>query len=336
MKNLYRILVPNFVRLAIWEKRKTLILGNEFQRDKTRYLKYSGFNREDRDINSRLSRLMIEYHRLEKGLTLPCPRPGFGKQSALQLLDDLNAVVDLKDAGFIANDALATLAEYIEFQRSSGILEPELEQTYRRVLSRYGQGGQTQATSGTEAVNRQEILRSVSIDYGAFVGSRHSIRNFSDKPVDLSRIEQAVRWAQTAPSVCNRQTARVWVITRKDTVSKVVELQKGCRGFGEDIDKMIVITADLKRFVTVGERNQGWVDGGIFLMSLLLALHASGLGACPLNWCVEMDTDEDLRHLLGIPEEQSVIGLIAVGNLPDRLKVAKASRVPLEHILTFI
>lgn len=71
-------------------------------------------------------------------------------------------------------------------------------------------------------------------------------------------------------------------------------------------------------------------------MSLLNALHATGLGACPLNWCVAHETDQQLREAFGIPDEEVVIALVAVGHLPETFAVAKASRLPVEDLMEVV
>ena len=79
----------------------------------------------------------------------------------------------------------------------------------------------------------------------------------------------------------------------------------------------------------MGERNQCWIDGGMFAMSLVLGLHAQGLGTCFLNWSKSAPEDKAMRALLQLPPQEAIITLIAVGNLPRSLSVAKSVRPPL-------
>ena len=82
----------------------------------------------------------------------------------------------------------------------------------------------------------------------------------------------------------------------------------------------------------MNERNQCWIDGGLFAMSLVLGLHAQGLGTCFLNWSKSSPRDRAMRALLKLPPEEVIIVLVAVGHLPDTLEVARSARPPLDSV----
>lgn len=42
----------------------------------------------------------------------------------------------------------------------------------------------------------------------------------------------------------------------------------------------MLVTADLQAFMGSNERNEGYVDSGLFSMSLLYAMKSCGLAAC--------------------------------------------------------
>jgi nitroreductase len=154
------------------------------------------------------------------------------------------------------------------------------------------------------------------------------------RPLEPELIKQAVSMALTTPSVCNRQAwkARVFSDSKKN---EILAMQNGNRGFTELIDTVIIVTCDLDCFTSDGERNQPWIDGGMFSMTLLLALHSVGLGTCCLNWCVGKEQDMQLRESIKLPESEVVIMIIAVGHIPEKLMVARSSRKPLEDVLIF-
>jgi nitroreductase len=87
-------------------------------------------------------------------------------------------------------------------------------------------------------------------------------------------------------------------------------------------------------WLAIGERNQPWIETGMFAMSLIYALHAMGLGTCCLNWSVEPEKDEALKRDLDLPESFAIGMMIAVGALPDEILVAESRRVSLDQILT--
>ena len=60
---------------------------------------------------------------------------------------------------------------------------------------------------------------------------------------------------------------------------QVIAVQ-GNAGFGDRVPLVLVITSDLQTFFAPEERNQAWIDGGMFAMSLVHALHSLGLASC--------------------------------------------------------
>ena len=148
-------------------------------------------------------------------------------------------------------------------------------------------------------------------------------------------IADAVKLAQKTPSVCNRQAWKVHVFDDPAAMRSLLEIQAGNRGFGEHASAVLVVTCDLQCFVEVAERYQAWIDGGMFCMSLCLALHAAGYGACCLNWSKEPADDRRLRAAAPIADAEQVIMLIAIGTLPERLDVAASPRRPLTDALEF-
>ena len=185
-------------------------------------------------------------------------------------------------------------------------------------------------TGGTKPVTRAEI-EAITQDVGHdFFWSRHSVRQYADTPVPMDMIRQAVDMARKTPTVCNRQGPRVHVF---EDAQQALNWQPGNKGFGHLASRGLIVTADLQAFSGNGERNQPFVDGGMFAMSLLYALHALGLGACPLAWSMRPSDDRAMRTALGIPDSEAVIMMISVGHLPETLQVAKSHRMPLEHIL---
>ena len=182
-------------------------------------------------------------------------------------------------------------------------------------------------------VTRQAVLAAGAIPFGEFVRHRYSVRQFAPQPVAPELIEEAVRQAQYAPSVCNREAAQVHVASSAEQARQLLSMQNGNRGFGDTAGALLVITVRQAAFHTVGERYQGWIDGGLFAMSLVYALHGQGLGTCCLNWSVEPAADRAFKRAAGLPDDDLVIMLLAVGHLPDQLVVARSARRPLSEVL---
>ena len=319
-------------------KRKRMIksLIQSTLRDVRRFYKESSVFSTTRSESSLESLVTIDYHRLEKGLALPNPRKGFGKTAVIDL--QINLLMFIEEYGMkpVVHEAVRALDEYFNFNTSFIHDEPDLYDGYLELKELAEEKNcNFDATAGTEVTTRSAVLAAVQVDYRKFFENRHSVRDFSGESVDDQIIKEAVSVAQQAPSVCNRQPWKVYCIKDDELVKKILTIQGGARGFEDSPDKLLVVAVDLNAFHYVVERNESWVDGGIFTMSLLNALHAVGLAACCLNWCVDDIRDGKLRGLLGIPEKEVLIVLIAVGHYPETFKVAASPTKALDEVLIF-
>lgn len=83
------------------------------------------------------------------------------------------------------------------------------------------------------------------------------------------------------------------------------------------------------------ERNCAFIDGGIFVMNLLYALHFYHIGACTLNWSATIEQDKNVHNLLSIPEREEIICMLTIGKLPKELAIANSERINIDRIITF-
>jgi len=139
---------------------------------------------------------------------------------------------------------------------------------------------------------------------------------------------------EAAPSVCNRQGGRVYMMTSEAGKKAALSLQNGNRGWGHEAAVVLVLAASQEHYVLMREeRYQAWIDGGMFSQSVLMGLHSVGLAACPLNWDVLPAQDMRMRREVGIPGTDSILMLVAVGHYPKELVVAASPRKPLADVL---
>ena len=117
-------------------------------------------------------------------------------------------------------------------------------------------------------------------------------------------------------TACNRQaTRRVHVYTDKKQIADILEVQGGVRGYATP-PRLLAITSDLRCWFGGHERNQGYVDAGLYAMELLLALEDQNLAACALNTMAFYKKSRKLRTACGIPDNEIFAMLIAVGPPP--------------------
>ncbi len=304
--------------------------------DAWRFWRYASNHRiGGRTQSQRLAAISASYHTVEKGLAMPEPRAGYGRDNIVRLM---GLIHDYQQGGYDAKQipyrsALSALRSYLAFhdelQHDLGPLRQQIE----RCLSFEPCDDEV---GGSIECSHRDVHLAARGDFASVARSRHSTRNFTDKPVPLDVVMEAVRIAQKTPTVCNRQSFRVHVSSSEEVKSQMLRHQIGNRGFGHTANRVLIVTTDLQCFFASSERNQSYVDGGLFSMSLMYALHYLGVASCPLNWCANFVRDRKLHQAFSIPFNENVIMFIAIGYPPERYRVPKSSRLPVESVVRLV
>ncbi len=298
--------------------------------DAWRYLLYSSVF-VSRGASSALeSKLTILAHKLEKGMALPEPRLGFGRETIKELMQTHQLLEVRSSESAALQFSLGVLRAYSESEHISS-LDVDLAS---RINAFIRERETEPASGGLVSLTRTEGLTSIPGNVEDFFFSRHSVREFASEPISEEEIMSAVRLAQRSPSVCNRQPWNVYIVQSEEQKGEILRFQNGNRGFGHSAGAVLVVTVPLSAFHGPLERNEAFVDGGMFSMSLIWALHAKGLGSCALNWCATTKRDKGVRASLGIPNAEVIIMMIAVGHLKERFDVAMSPRRPIESMVT--
>jgi len=312
-------------------------LGTEFRLLREHLYDWSRYRRASFVLGARVqahqqAMLHILSHSLEHGMSLPVPRPGFGMEKAQSLLRKTESWLEDYGSHPSARSAFRALEAWASHHRTAGWPMTDMEDALARLDHKWALR-RGEETGGVEFTGRDEIADAGRLDFSRFLRNRHSVRQYAPDHVDPGLIREAVADAQTAPSVCNRQACRTYAFTNREDIAQLLALQSGNTGFADEVPVLFVITSDMGQMNLLGERYQGWIDGGLFAMTLALALHARGLGACFLNWSVPSERDRELRVLVGIPDAELVITMMACGHLKPRFAVPVSQRKPLDSVL---
>jgi nitroreductase len=299
--------------------------------DARRYLVASTAGRSADDAERLAAHICMDYHRLEKGMALPSPRYGFGRDVVMRLIRSVGRYESRYGPAEVTTFARGALLGYRRFNQ--GRLSPEVEQAVAAFLASTDDG---EPTGGVDTLTADTLFPFDSDVAQRFMLSRRSVRQFDGRPVSREVLRQAARLAQQAPSVCNRQSARIFASNQRERMDEMLRFQNGNRGFGDRLGAVIVVASDMRAFTSMGERNQCWVDGGIFAMSMALALHSLHVGACMLNWSVEPGRDRALRRCLGIEDHYAIITMMGAGHVADELTVAASPRRSIGEIIRFV
>lgn len=285
-----------------------------FLHDWRRFRRHAGATHLDRR-EAALAEIVMGYHVLEKGLTMPRRRPGFGRFAALNLARLVEAFEKRHGADPQVSHATAVLRAYRRLHADEAIPALDAFLAARPAVP----------AAAEPHVRREDFFAAKDAPFPAFAASRHCVRHFAG-PVPRETIERAIAVAATAPSACNRQHARVHVVDSPALRDRILALQGGTRGFGADVDKLLVVTADLSAVRWAWERHDAFTNGGIFALNLCYALHHEGAAHCLLHWSVPPKADKAARKLLGLPAPEEIVLLVACGLPPDEFDFPASPR----------
>lgn len=148
------------------------------------------------------------------------------------------------------------------------------------------------------------------------IQKRHSVRKFTDQPVDREIIDTIIDIAQTAPSSKNTKSSAFMVIEDPDTLKALSEMRERGSAFMAGAQAAIVVMGDFSKADL-------WVENASISATFIqLAATALDLGSCWVHVNgrprskedASLGTAEDyVKELLGIKDGYRVLCIIALG-----------------------
>lgn len=148
------------------------------------------------------------------------------------------------------------------------------------------------------------------------IQKRHSVRKFTDQPVDREIIDAIIDIAQTAPSSKNTKSSAFMVIEDPDTLKALSEMRERGSAFMAGAQAAIVVMGD-------SSKADLWVENASISATFIqLAATALDLGSCWVHVNgrprskedASLGTAEDyVKELLGIKDGYRVLCVIALG-----------------------
>lgn len=275
--------------------------------------------------------LKIRAHGIDKGFSMPNFHCGFGLQKIPLLADYMHRYEQA--GGKLTSPeyrfCLCVLEKYRHVHSAQGY---ELPDNINHILNEL-----LSASDGTQVVHkkcsRADFFASSHGTWPEFCKARHSVRAFTG-PADLDKILEAVDMARSAPSSCNRQYIKAHIYENRELAVKVLALQSGNAGFGEEAQQVIVITADMNGIMWPTERHDLWFNAGLFTMNLLNSLFYLHVGACPLLWLDSRERNHVLQQMADIPANEVVTALIVCGEVYEEFVLANSDRRPVHEYVT--
>ncbi len=154
------------------------------------------------------------------------------------------------------------------------------------------------------------------MDFLEVIEKRHSVRKYSDKPVERELLDAIVKVAQTAPSSRNSKSSAFMIVEDRDTLEALATMRDYGSGLIAGAQAAIVVLGD-------DAKTDLWVDNcAISATFVQLAVTAMDLASCWVH-CngrarvkAEPDgakADEYVSELLGLKAGLHPYCVIAIG-----------------------
>ena len=166
------------------------------------------------------------------------------------------------------------------------------------------------------------------------IRTRRSTRRFSNKPVEVKKLDWIVSAGQYAPSGGNSQTCHFIVVRNKEVLSKLAELAQSVFAQMEINEGMYKSIANSIRaskkgnyifhynpdtlIIVANQKDYGnnIADCACALENMMIAANELDLGSCWINQLKWLNEDEALleyERSLGLEENERIYGALAVG-----------------------
>ena len=309
-------------------------LGVHAMRDDVRFWRYSALSVFDSRYEQLVGRIMYNVHALEKGLAQTDGwRPGRGRKALRNLNDALAIYVDrgFDRSSYAFLQGLSIIQRYRERHAD----HPEHVQFLADIIDPAfltPDASEALVSAGVKAVRKVDKADNANKGFYQLSQGRSSVRAFSGHPISNGKVLAALRNAEKTPSVCNRQGWRVYWTGNKDLAREVLKHQRGF-SYQQMPEVLLAITVSNSVYISPVERNQAFIDGGLYSMSVLYGLEAESLAAVPLNACLYARDRQAVQRLLEIDPSEEIIMFIAVGDHPDETIVPVSDRRPTDTYL---
>jgi len=289
--------------------------------------------------------LLVEVHSVEKGLGLSNTQPGHSAKPVNNLLNKLFGYIDrgydIHDFAF--QETLRVIMAYVDYQNQFDTsLFPafkDIERKYGALSDKLGKEFVDKVresfSAGAKTVSKMDMLQGTQFDFSGFISTRHSVRMYQKSPITIEEMTNIVAIANKAPSACNRQPCKVYFCNDEEKVSIIDTLITGSNGFKGEIPNYIILTVDRAQFMQE-EQFQWYINGGIYLSYLTLAMHSAGVGSCIMQWKAFYHTEKELKTILGISDREAIIAIVGCGYFQDNTRCICAQRKPVEDTLRVI
>lgn len=171
------------------------------------------------------------------------------------------------------------------------------------------------------------------MDFFTVLQERHSVREFSERPVESEKLRALLEAANRAPSAGNLQAYEIYVVTRPATLKELMRAAFEQKFVAQAPVVLVFCAHPARSASSYGERGAKLYsvqDATIACAYVQLAATALGLGSV---WVGAFDEDA-VRKALGIGEELVPVALLPIGYAAEDPMIT--SRRNLESLVRYI
>ena len=311
LKNMYFLIINIFIDGILFFRHSSVFCNNTFEKLE--------------------SQIILHYHSIEKGLLHEDLKMQFGKKVVTELIKLLkNEEIKKKHRQSQIAAAYSAICTYYQVHQKNNW---DISSYFSKDDYDLFKDLSTLKYTNVQKHNIHSFFEHSSDNFHDFSVSRKSVRDFTGEKIPFETINKVIKLASTAPSVCNRQPTKIYYLEDKNTIETIFNIQKGFKGYTDNLSQLLIVAGNRNYFYKIGERNQMYIDGGIFVMNLLYALHFYKIGACPAHWGVNFKQDKKIQKIAGLKNSEKVICLIPIGIPKNEFKTTLSLRRSTEEIL---
>ena len=149
------------------------------------------------------------------------------------------------------------------------------------------------------------------MDFLTLASERYSVRKFKNTPVEQDKVDNLLKAAQLAPTACNFQPQRVFVLNNEESLAKL----KNCTKWHFDCPLAMIVCYDKNECWTRRYDNtqSGVVDASIVTTHIMLEAAQIGLGS---TWVMSYNP-EAVRSEFDLPENIEAVAILVMGYPAD-------------------
>lgn len=169
-------------------------------------------------------------------------------------------------------------------------------------------------------------------DFMTLAAERYSVRQFRDEPVAQEAIDKILRAGHLAPTGCNYQPQRIFVIRSAEGMEKIRACTK-CH-FGAPMAMLVCYDKTECWTRKYDGEPCGWTDACIVAAHMMLEAHEIGVGT---TWVMHFDPFA-VRKAFALREELVPVALMPMGYPAEDAQINPLHHQarPLEEVVSYL